>query len=103
GYTMFLTPGEAVLAMDSPRGPDPTPARRALQSAIDAGVHTSQRHSADSHLSDPAGIVRLQLIGSNTAAVANGLEPLLGHSNYFIGSDPARWHTDVPTFARVRY
>ena len=26
-----------------------------------------------------------------------------GVANYFIGNDPAQWHTNVPTSARVRY
>ena len=29
--------------------------------------------------------------------------PLEAKTNYFIGNDPAAWHTDVPNFARVRY
>ena len=28
---------------------------------------------------------------------------LPGKANYFIGNDPARWKTEVPTFAKVRY
>jgi uncharacterized repeat protein (TIGR01451 family) len=103
GYTIFLTPGEAVLAMDSPKAQATTRARRALQSATAPRLDVPQQHPAHSPFSGPAGIVRLQLIGSNAAAEADGLEPLLGHSNYFIGNDPAKWHTDVPTFARVRY
>ena len=26
-----------------------------------------------------------------------------GKSNYFIGNNPAKWHRNVPQFARVRY
>jgi len=32
-----------------------------------------------------------------------GEEQLPGVANYFIGSDPAGWHTNIPTFAKVRY
>ena len=28
---------------------------------------------------------------------------LPGKSNYFVGNDPNKWHTDVPTYAKVRY
>ncbi len=45
----------------------------------------------------------MQLIGANTRAKAAGVDPLPGKANYFIGNDPAKWHPDVPTFARVRY
>src|SRR5438874_1445391 len=31
-----------------------------------------------------------------------GLEPLPGKVNYFLGSDPALWRRDVPTYARVK-
>ena len=30
-------------------------------------------------------------------------KPLDTYNNYFIGNDPAQWHTNIPTFARVRY
>ena len=32
-----------------------------------------------------------------------GEEELPGKVNYFIGHDPAKWHTDVTTYAKVRY
>jgi len=47
--------------------------------------------------------VRMQLIGSNKHAQGLGLDPLPGESNYLIGSDRAKWHTDIPTYAKVRY
>jgi uncharacterized protein (TIGR03437 family) len=36
-------------------------------------------------------------------AVVEGLEELPGKSNYFIGKDPGKWRTNVPTYARVKY
>jgi uncharacterized repeat protein (TIGR01451 family) len=50
-----------------------------------------------------SSVVRMQLAGANPAAAAAGTSQLPGKSNYFIGNDPAKWHTDVPQFARVRY
>src|SRR5687767_2323623 len=32
-----------------------------------------------------------------------GRDPLPGRVNYYVDSDPARWRSDIPTFARVRY
>jgi len=32
-----------------------------------------------------------------------GCTPLPGKANYFIGNDPAKWRTNVPTFAKVHY
>jgi uncharacterized repeat protein (TIGR01451 family) len=50
-----------------------------------------------------SSVVRMQLAGANPAAAAAGTSPLPGKSNYFIGNNPAKWHSGVPQFARVRY
>jgi RHS repeat-associated protein len=81
GYSLFLTPGEAVLSLHRP-------ANSATGNA-EAG-------------STPA-VVRMQLVGGNPSAQASGLDPLPGRSNYFVGNDPTQWHTDIPTYGRVRY
>ena len=48
------------------------------------------------------GAVVLRFPGSRpTQAVADG--PPLGHVNYFIGDDPARWARNLDQYARVRY
>ncbi|HEV2424941.1 MAG TPA: SBBP repeat-containing protein [Terriglobia bacterium] len=36
-------------------------------------------------------------------AHVQGVGELPGKSNYFIGNDPARWRTDIPNYAQVRY
>jgi len=49
-----------------------------------------------------ASPLRMQLVGANPAPAAAGLDRLPGVSNYLIGNDPSRWHTNVPNFARVQ-
>jgi hypothetical protein len=49
------------------------------------------------------GPVRMHLLDANPAPRLEGLDRLAGKAHYFGGNDPARWVTDVPTFARVRY
>jgi RHS repeat-associated protein len=44
----------------------------------------------------------MRLIGANPAAPASGTDQLPGISNYFIGSDPRKWYTDIPNYARVQ-
>ena len=44
----------------------------------------------------------MKLVGANAAEPAGEIQ-LPGKSNYFIGNDPAKWHRDIPQFARVRY
>ncbi|MCI0724197.1 MAG: SBBP repeat-containing protein [Acidobacteria bacterium] len=48
-------------------------------------------------------VLRMRLLGANVHAQLEGMEPLLGHSNYFTGSDPRNWHTSVSQFAKVLY
>jgi hypothetical protein len=48
-------------------------------------------------------VVRLRLVGANPNAEVVGADELPGKANYFIGNDPKKWHTTVPTYAKVRY
>jgi hypothetical protein len=75
GYTLFLTSDEAVLA---------------LQASARAGA-------------GKAAVVRLKLVGAAGEARVSGERELAGRSNYFLGKDPRGWHTDVATYAQVRY
>jgi hypothetical protein len=47
--------------------------------------------------------IRMALDGANKNPGASGDELLPGKSNYFTGNDAAKWHRDIPQFARVRY
>jgi hypothetical protein len=47
--------------------------------------------------------LRMQLVGGSATPALLGLDPQAGHSNYLIGNDPSKWHTDVPLFGRVEY
>ena len=53
--------------------------------------------------SEVCDIVRMQLAGAGLKTEPAGEDQLPGTVNYFIGSDPARWQTNIPTYARVRY
>jgi len=78
GYGLFLTADQAVLTL---------------------------RHAAAGaqHLLPQSSVVRMALEGSNANSSVSGADQLPGKSNYFIGNDPTKWHTDIPQFARVRY
>ncbi len=47
--------------------------------------------------------LKLKLIGASSQTRLEGLNPLPGKSNYFIGNDPRDWRTDIPNFSRLRY
>ncbi len=45
----------------------------------------------------------MKLVGANASATVTGADELPGKSNYFIGNDPKKWRTNVPTYAKVKY
>jgi hypothetical protein len=45
----------------------------------------------------------MRLVGANVKATVTGAEELPGKSNYFIGNDPKKWRTNVPSYAKVKY
>ncbi len=77
GYGFYLTSRGALLALQSPKSQGGGQAK--------------------------STVLRMGLIGGNANAVISGVARLPGTSNYFIGSNPERWHTNVPTFAAVKY
>jgi hypothetical protein len=84
-YTLFLTAGEAVMVLSRRSGTPPkTPGE---------GRATTVEQAA----------VRMKLESSDGGAPVVGLERQPGISNYFLGNDPKKWHTDVPHYARIEY
>ena len=131
GYSLFLTSNEAVLSLQSRDGTSRPAVDREgatttphledqfgpLASARGSGWLFRERRGEPE---GPAGrgrvpygpnpnrdrkgaVLRMKLVGANPAAQVTGLEQLPGKSNYFIGNDPAKWRTNVPTYAKVRY
>jgi beta-propeller repeat-containing protein len=90
GYSLYLTAGEAVLVLARPN-PD---AKRDLRSTPER-LNTQARAT-------PV-VVRMSLVGAAPKPLVSGLEELPGKANYFIGNDPAKWRTNVPTYAKVHY
>ncbi len=92
GYTLFLNSTEAVLSFPS-------------RDRKGAGASSSLPGSSPPSSSPPEGrnVLRMQLVGANPHPEVKGLEELPGKSNYFLGNDPDKWRTDVPTYAKVQY
>ncbi|MBI3950422.1 MAG: SBBP repeat-containing protein [Acidobacteria bacterium] len=95
GYTMFLTSTEAVLALSSPQSPQR--AQREISSSVSASSAISAVDSI------PAAVLRMKLVGANLEPQVTGRDGLPGKSHYFVGNDPAKWRTDVPTYSRVKH
>jgi len=73
GYTLFLTKSETVFTLNA--GSD--------------------------HKRSQTATLRMQFEGANPASHVTGTDELPGKSNYFVGNDPKKWHTSIPTFAKV--
>ena len=83
GYTLFLTGGDAVLTL-----------RRPVKSPSAATRFNSRPRQS---------VLRLRVLGANSHPAVTGGDQLPGKANYFIGNDPAKWRTDLPTYAKVTY
>jgi hypothetical protein len=94
-YELFLTNQEAVLTLRQHAAASAKSAERVSPVAIrmhhkpNAAVKTS--------------VLRMHFDGANPAAEIAGTKQLPGKTNYFIGNDPKKWHTDVPSYEAVRY
>jgi hypothetical protein len=125
GYSLFLTADEAVIALRGkaePVAPKVASGFRGhavslkrypdtnLSLLRSAGTNPSVNRYLDTNPSvAPAsekmtgGVLRMKLRGANPAAEVTGVDEQAGTSNYFIGNDPAKWRTGVPTYAKVKY
>src|SRR6266571_2575725 len=85
GYTLFLAPSEAVLALKQAQreGEDPSLITR----------HASPRYEET--------VLRMRLLNANPKPKMVGSDEQPGKVNYFIGKDPAKWRTHIPTYAKV--
>ena len=90
GNTLFLTPTESVLVL----GKRATATAQGGPSRLETIERAQEPETA---------IVRSRLEGANAQPVVEGLDPLPGITNYFIGNDPSQWYTDIVSFSRVRY
>lgn len=73
------------------------------QEAVFAFHAAAVRHDSIVQKSSRDSVVRMQLRGSNAGALAEGVQPLPGTANYLIGKDPSQWHTNIPTWSKVRF
>jgi len=113
GYGVFLTGHEAVLTLHTPANAGaearlhpygvslPTSGPGSGGSAT--GRREAEARSDGAEQQWKTDVVRMQLEGSNAAVEPVGVDRLPGSTNYFLGNDPAKWHSDIPNYAKVRY
>ena len=87
GYNLFLTNTEAVLTLHRVSRQKPAaPTSKALPPTAEGSA-----------------VLHMKLVGANSRTAVSGQNELPGKANYFIGSDPKKWHSDVRQYAKVRY
>ncbi|MFZ4790144.1 MAG: SBBP repeat-containing protein [Candidatus Competibacteraceae bacterium] len=79
GYTLFLTPNEAVFNLRAPSS---------LADTKSAAVKSSA--------------LRMSLVDANPQPEINGLDPLPSRINYYRGQDPQQWQIGVATYGKVQ-
>ncbi len=97
GGMIFFTPTTVVLSLP----PSVSPAAGAdAASSLTRTDRQAARVAAPA--SDPT-IVELAFVGAHAAPTITGSDPLPGMVNYLLGTEPAQWHTNLPTYASVVY
>ncbi len=87
GYNLFLAATEAVLTL-----------RRGSEQERNS-LTTKQMPLPV----EKSAVLHMKLVGASAQAGMSGQDELPGKSNYFVGNDPRKWHTNVRQFAKVRY
>ena len=111
GYSLFLTADEAVLALSGSAAKRPAPkgvsgfgaATVSLKRYPDTNPNPGTNPKPATSQSMTGGVLRMKLRHANPAAKITGTDELAGTSNYFIGNDPEKWRTNIPTYAKVKY
>lgn len=78
GYNFFLTPSNALFFL-------------------------RQADSRDDLVPTDADVFAMSVIGANPVSKITGQDELPSTSSYFLGSDPKKWHTNIPNFGKVQY
>lgn len=84
--TLFLTSTEAVLSLTK-------------RESTTLPAHGNSEPSGSAH----GAVLRMTFAGANPTPRLSGFEEQPGKANYFFGNDPAKWRTEVSTYAKVRY
>jgi hypothetical protein len=78
GYNLFLTASNALFSLRHPGAND------------DLAPKESE-------------VLAMNVVGANPTPKMRGIDELPGKSSYFLGSDPRKWHTNIPNFGKVQY
>jgi len=100
GYTLFLTQDEAVFVL---RSKERARGERLGARGTARTMQTTLPPPSPSKGEGEGSVLRMRFARANPSPLASGLETLPGIVNYFIGNDPKKWRSNIPTYARVKY
>jgi Abnormal spindle-like microcephaly-assoc'd, ASPM-SPD-2-Hydin/Beta-propeller repeat len=100
GYTLFLADTEAVFSLRQANAhtPQSLPGTGAGQDLDAAFLNSMPKQQP---VQD--AVLRVQFVGSQRNAAVTGLDKLPGKTNYIHGNDPAKWTTNIPSYAKLQY
>src|ERR1700721_3088229 len=95
GYTLFLSPDQAIFefhAVTFPKTDRLNEKKLGKRFFAERAMKSTRKTE----------VVRMKLNGANPGARIVGVDRLSGSANYFVGSNPSKWRTSVPLFAKVQ-
>ena len=98
--TGFQVGPACILTSSAMVGTDGSPPPKVFRSG-DQNKPQDDRAVAPLQHGGNAAVVRMELVGARSQAIARGADRLEGRSHYLTSADPGRWITHVPQYARV--
>ena len=99
GYAFYLTPSESVLVLRRNQR-HLVRDKAARHDATDKPLPTDPNAEESKA---PLAVLHSRLLGANPTPSLSAGEALQGKANYFIGNDPKKWRTNVPSYRNVKY
>ena len=92
GYCLFLTANEAVLSL-----------RHEADAQVKCGKEALPKTAGTPAPQYASTVVRMKLANANPNPAVSGQTEMVTKSNYFSGSDPSQWRTNVVNYQKVHY
>jgi hypothetical protein len=104
-YSLFLTGDEAVFTLNAKKA---NAQNKEASSDFVSGHRFSDAVSITKADAPSGGdlstrVLRMKLRNANAVVKVTGIDEQAATTNYFIGNDPVKWRTNVPTYAKVKY
>lgn len=114
GYSLFLTPTEAVMALRKPKSPSASGKAQSLPPVrmnshlhgfmAEARENPAAQHPKTQNPEEPqTAVLRMRLAGAREPSSIVGKDRQPGTANYLKGRDPGQWRTGVATYGKVEY